>query len=72
MVARQIYYVPCPECGDPVGPIPQPPTQLKVTCFNSECKRTFHFDPQDVRLGTVSDDVDSKRLRLESFEHLMK
>jgi hypothetical protein len=65
-----MYYVLCPKCGDPIGPITTALKQPKVTCLNSECNHSFRFDPEtDISCGIVS--REGSRLKLETGEHLM-
>ena len=71
MFTSQMYYVVCPRCSDPVGPITGALKQPKVTCLCRECNYSFRFSPEDVCFGTVSRDRNPVRLRLETFEHLM-
>lgn len=68
MAARAVVmsYVPCPNCGDPVGGrIPSPPGQLKLTCVH--CKQGFEFEQGEVRSGPVSYDPEVDRWNVERY-----
>ena len=64
--AGLLSYVPCPECGHPVGGrIPQAPEELKLDCVH--CKKTFAFERADLHRGLVSYDHEADRWKVENF-----
>jgi hypothetical protein len=65
-----MYYVPCPKCGDAVaGRIPQPPEELKLTCFH--CKETFTFELGEVRSGLVFFNPEINRWKADTLSNTL-